>query len=213
MKYSKDIDTYYFLTPHQKKVLKMWERGLTQQEIAKKLGCHQTAIQKALNGNFDYNAGKKFGGIFKKLAKRNIVVIQKTKRVRLITDFEKERNIVTLYKMLRKRKQTVGGVYVIRCVKNNKVYVGATINLANRLEAHIGALRNNTRCCCPRLEIDWAKYGSSAFVVSVAYLTTDEKTLNIKELEYISKYKATDVLSGYNTENRGYVYVLKRKSV
>lgn len=60
----------HYLTEHQKKILLMRLMGKTQNEIAKHLGCTQSAIHKSLKGNVDYLHNKKrYGGIFKKLKK------------------------------------------------------------------------------------------------------------------------------------------------
>lgn len=62
------IDTQ--LTPRQKEVIHLWVEGLTQTEIAKKLGVNQSSITKSINGNTDYSGGKKiYGGARKKLQK------------------------------------------------------------------------------------------------------------------------------------------------
>lgn len=63
------IDNY--LTPRQKEVVHMtYIEGKTQNEISAKLGRHQTAIHKTLQGNIDYNNQKKrYGGALKKIRK------------------------------------------------------------------------------------------------------------------------------------------------
>jgi DNA-binding CsgD family transcriptional regulator len=58
------------LTERQKQVIKLYSKGLTQTEIAKKLGVNQSSITKSINGNCDYRSGKKvYGGARKKLRK------------------------------------------------------------------------------------------------------------------------------------------------
>ncbi len=59
------------LTERQKEVIKLSvEDGLTQNEIAKKLGINQTSVHKVIRGNIDYKNGKKrYGGAFKKIDK------------------------------------------------------------------------------------------------------------------------------------------------
>jgi predicted DNA-binding protein YlxM (UPF0122 family) len=59
------------LTDRQKEVIKLSvEEGLTQNEIAKKLGINQTSVHKVIRGNIDYKNGKKrYGGAFKKIDK------------------------------------------------------------------------------------------------------------------------------------------------
>ncbi len=58
------------LTPRQKEVVHLYADGLTQTEIAKKLGVNQSSVTKSLNGNCDYRNGKKvYGGAKKKLGR------------------------------------------------------------------------------------------------------------------------------------------------
>lgn len=57
-------------TERQLDVMKMLSSGMTQMEIANKLGVNQSSITKSLNGNIDYNGGTKvYGGLIKKLKK------------------------------------------------------------------------------------------------------------------------------------------------
>lgn len=59
------------LTDRQTQVIKLYIKdGLTQNEIAKKLGINQTSVHKVIRGNIDYKNGKKrYGGAFKKIDK------------------------------------------------------------------------------------------------------------------------------------------------
>lgn len=58
------------LTTRQKQVLKLWQQGLTQNEIAKILSINQTSVHKVLRGNIDYkNKRKRYGGCLKKIIK------------------------------------------------------------------------------------------------------------------------------------------------
>lgn len=58
------------LTERQKQVIKLSMQGLTQNEIAKKLGINQTSVHKVLRGNIDYrNSRRRYGGAFKKMIK------------------------------------------------------------------------------------------------------------------------------------------------
>ncbi len=58
------------LTPRQKEVIRLYADGLTQMEIAKKLGVNQSSITKSIHGNVDYKKGRKvYGGSSKRLKK------------------------------------------------------------------------------------------------------------------------------------------------
>jgi RNA polymerase sigma factor (sigma-70 family) len=58
------------LTDRQKEVIKLYAKGLTQMEIAKKLNVNQSSVTKSLNGNVDYKNGRRvYGGATKKIRK------------------------------------------------------------------------------------------------------------------------------------------------
>lgn len=60
------IDTS--LTNRQRQVIRLYAKGMTQIEIAKRLNVNQSSITKSINGNCDYRNGKKiYGGAKKKL--------------------------------------------------------------------------------------------------------------------------------------------------
>lgn len=60
------------LTPLQLSIITMYAEGMTQKEIAKKLGVNQSSVSKNILGNTDYSDdthSKQFGGSMKKLRK------------------------------------------------------------------------------------------------------------------------------------------------
>jgi len=58
-------------TERQFEIMKMVSSGMTQTEIADKLGVNQSSVTKSLNGNVDYTHGtnKVYGGLVKKMKK------------------------------------------------------------------------------------------------------------------------------------------------
>ncbi len=57
-------------TERQFEIMQMLCQGMTQTEIANKLGVNQSSITKSLNGNLDYNKNRKvYGGLIKKMKK------------------------------------------------------------------------------------------------------------------------------------------------
>lgn len=76
------------LTERQREVLLMYSSGMTQMEIAEKLGVNQSSITKSLNGNTDYSKGSKvYGGMkkkFLKLIKHNAEIRPIMKKIHLI---------------------------------------------------------------------------------------------------------------------------------
>lgn len=76
------------LTKRQREILLMYSNGMTQMEIADKLGVNQSSITKSLNGNTDYSKGHKvYGGLkkkFVKLIKYNVEIRPIMKKIHLI---------------------------------------------------------------------------------------------------------------------------------
>jgi group I intron endonuclease len=58
------------------------------------------------------------------------------------------------------------GIYEIRCLKNNKVYIGESANLLSRLGQHSDTLKNNRHDCFD-LQQDFNKYSKTDFVFKV----------------------------------------------
>lgn len=58
------------------------------------------------------------------------------------------------------------GIYEIKCLKNNKCYIGESVNCLNRLGRHIDALENN-RHDCIELQTDFNCYGKKGFSIKV----------------------------------------------
>jgi DNA-binding CsgD family transcriptional regulator len=93
------------LTDKQREVLELHLKGLTQVQIAEKLGCHQTSVHKLLYGNKVYgaNAGR-YGGVVKKL--RKLMMMPKKRRCK------EKRVLITVEKVVnRKWKQAIRDFY------------------------------------------------------------------------------------------------------
>lgn len=81
------------------------------------------------------------------------------------------------------------GIYKISCSKTDKVYIGETINLSQRLQKHFSLLRKNSHSN-PIWQNIFNKYGEDTMSVEVLeYLdTTDEYTLKKVEQNWQSKF-------------------------
>lgn len=93
------------------------------------------------------------------------------------------------------------GIYKITNTKNNKVYIGQSINIAQRWSQHRQHLNHNTHNN-DHLQRAWNRYGSDVFVFEVLELCSKEK-LNEKEIYYINKYNSTNFSIGYNEKSGG----------
>lgn len=88
------------------------------------------------------------------------------------------------------------GIYKITNIKNNKVYIGQSVNIEKRWREHIYAFRrgDHTNVYFQRA---WNKYGEENFIFEIIEECLIEN-LNDKESFYILKFQATNPQYGYN---------------
>lgn len=91
------------------------------------------------------------------------------------------------------------GIYCIKNLINNKIYIGKTNDLQSRWKNHLFVLRANTHSN-KHLQTAFNKYGESNFefivLLSFNYFNNDE--LNQLEIQYIQEYKSYINTFGYN---------------
>ena len=93
----------------------------------------------------------------------------------------------------------VCGIYGIKNIINNKIYVGKAKNIYKRAQSHIYCLNKKSKDENRHLIAAWNKYGSSNFICFIIEkLEINEDLLKEKELYWIQFYKATDRNFGYN---------------
>ena len=93
------------------------------------------------------------------------------------------------------------GIYMIKNLVNNKVYVGQSKELDKRFKRHINELKNNNHHSI-HLQRAWNKYGEDSFdFIILEYCVEDE--LDEKEIYWIDHYNACDYDSGYNNKEGG----------
>ena len=81
------------------------------------------------------------------------------------------------------------GIYEIRCLVNQKVYVGETRSCLERLTAHVKHLKERNHDCLA-LQDDWNQYGSHSFVfliLEIGKTFQNETFRKQKEKEWIQK--------------------------
>lgn len=88
------------------------------------------------------------------------------------------------------------GVYLIKHIESNKVYVGSSIDVTRRLRAHVRALRKGDHHNS-HLQRAWGKYGEQAFVTDVLQ-EAERHELIEAEQKWIDALKAADARYGYN---------------
>jgi|LakMenE01Jun11ns_1017448.scaffolds.fasta_scaffold9627600_1 group I intron endonuclease len=80
------------------------------------------------------------------------------------------------------------GVYLIKNIINNKVYIGSTkMSIHKRVNHHIGRLRINTHKNA-HLQNSYNKYGEDNFIIEILEITDKNDTL-IREQYWINNYK------------------------
>ncbi|AEO93840.1 homing endonuclease [Bacillus phage G] len=88
------------------------------------------------------------------------------------------------------------GIYCIKNIKNNKVYIGSSSNMKYRWSRHKSDLNCN-RHDNKHLQNSWNKYGENNFIfISLEEIEGDK--LTEREQFYIDKYNSMDIKFGYN---------------
>lgn len=87
------------------------------------------------------------------------------------------------------------GIYLITNLKNNKVYVGSSINLWSRYSEHKRSL-NKDKHYNINLQQDWNFYGEDSFSFSILEIVKDKTKLVEREQYWMDFYNVFE--KGYN---------------
>ena len=99
--------------------------------------------------------------------------------------------------------KNLSGIYMIRNIVNNKVYIGqTTMRFIKRYWHHRWMLRNNIHDN-KHLQRAWNTYGEDNFEFIVLYVRADNEDLDDKEIQLIKSYNSIDC--GYNIQAGGSV--------
>ena len=85
------------------------------------------------------------------------------------------------------------GVYQVRNLVNNKLYIGSATDLRRRKHSHFTKLAKNTHRNRP-MQADYNEYGKHNFVFEPLLEVSDFAQLSANEQVYIDEYKGTDQL-------------------
>jgi group I intron endonuclease len=89
------------------------------------------------------------------------------------------------------------GVYAIRHLATSRCYVGSTVNLQKRWQAHRRMLRNG-RHHSVRLQNAWNKYSEQQFEFVVLEIVPDKTAIVAREQHWIEALRSSKRKSGYN---------------
>lgn len=81
----------------------------------------------------------------------------------------------------------ISGIYLIKCIKNNAIYIGSAIDLYNRKSRHFSMLKKQIHPN-PYLQNSFNKYGFENFTFEILEIIEDINNLILKEQEWINKY-------------------------
>lgn len=102
-------------------------------------------------------------------------------------------------KLNRKRDLNRCGIYAITNLTNNKVYVGKSINIYERIRQHINKLNKSSKESNLHLNKSWKKYGRDSFKYEVLEdIEKDDNLLKEAELKWMLKLNTTNREFGYN---------------
>lgn len=102
-------------------------------------------------------------------------------------------------KLNRKRDLNRCGIYAIKNKVNNKLYIGKSVNIYERIRFHINKLNKKDKNDNIYLINSWYKYGRENFeYIILEDLPKNDKILKEKELYWILKLKSNNRDFGYN---------------
>lgn len=107
----------------------------------------------------------------------------------------------------------VSGIYAIKCKKNNKMYVGSSVNIASRFRKHKADLLKNKHHSL-YLQRAWNKYGKESFIFETIEEVPKDELLDVEQmyldcldfdcLMNVSKFSSGGDLISYHPLNEEY---------
>lgn len=97
---------------------------------------------------------------------------------------------------------TMAGIYGIRCLANNRRYVGSSQNLRIRIEDHKRSLRRGDHKN-DRLQRSWNKHGEESFLFIVLELVPDFENLVDREQWWVNLFDSMNRETGFNIKFPG----------
>lgn len=88
------------------------------------------------------------------------------------------------------------GIYAIKNIENDKLYIGQAYNIDKRINTHISAMKGGYEDC-GYLQNAWNKYGGDSFLFYIIELCSSDK-LDEKEIYWIKYLHSHVSENGYN---------------
>jgi group I intron endonuclease len=88
------------------------------------------------------------------------------------------------------------GIYQIRCIANDKIYIGSSVDLRNRWLQHRSSLRLGNHGN-QHLQAAWDRYGEDAFEFTILEYVSKDDLLSVEQL-WIDRTRCTDKTIGFN---------------
>ena len=79
------------------------------------------------------------------------------------------------------------GIYQIRNLVNNKIYIGSTVDIKTRWRTHKNNLRRNLDRPNKYLQNSWNKHGENNFIFELIEEVGDREILLTREQHYLDK--------------------------
>ena len=98
------------------------------------------------------------------------------------------------------KAKPVCGIYMIKCIANDKTYIGSSSDVMRRIKTHKRELENG-RHNNLLLQHEYTKYGADKFVFKVLDKDLEEELLLAYEKCYMYKYNSMVKYKGYNQMN------------
>ena len=97
-------------------------------------------------------------------------------------------------------KEKISGIYQIKCLSNNKIYIGSSINIYQRWKNHKWNLNKNTHHSI-HLQNCWNKYGESNFEFKILLICDQHNNL-FYEQRFIDAYDSSNSNFGLNIKKK-----------
>ena len=98
------------------------------------------------------------------------------------------------------KTKPICGIYMIKCITNDKTYIGSSSDVMRRIKTHKRELENGSHNNL-LLQHEYAKYGADKFVFKVLDKDLEEELLLAYEKCYMYKYNSMVKYKGYNQMN------------